>query len=178
MKKLLVVTLAALVGFGAIASARSVVSYAIDDSAIDYSEPTLDADPYGYIWFEQDADGLVLSLSTSEVDGSLPVIYLAVPDLGADQFGLALAADVTDLEGLALGSYGGRFSALAVEHLSVDVPDVYAAYEAALVSLGFTSSVEQQGDNVWIASFASADGVLRAVFHQSGTSVTVNLAAA
>ncbi len=178
MKKLLLTIAAALFGLGALAGAQGVVSFALDDSAIDYAEPTLDDDPYGYLQFGQDANGLVLALSTTRLDGSLPVIYLNVPYGGVDQFGAVRNVDVTDLDGIELGAYGGRYSALAVSHLSSVVADVFEAYSDALGSLGFSTSVERQGGNVWVGIFQAEAGALRAVFHQSGTSVTVSISPA
>ncbi|MBX3144158.1 MAG: hypothetical protein KF813_10410 [Trueperaceae bacterium] len=178
IKKLLLTIAAALLGLGSVAGAQGVVSFALDDAAIDYSEPTLTDDPYGYIQFGQDANGLVLVLSTSKLDGSLPVIYLNVPYGGEDQFGDVRDVDVTDLEGISLSAYGGRYSGLAVTHLSSVVADVFDAYSDALGSIGFSTDVEQQGGNVWVGIFQGEAGALRAVFHQSGTTVTVNISRA
>ncbi len=176
-KRLLVTVALALFGFGALAAAQGVVSFALDDSAVDYTEPTLDDDPNGYIQFGSDASGLVLTLSTTSLDGSLPLVYLNVPYGGVDQFGHVRSVDVTDLGGIELSAYGGRYSALAVSHPSAQVGDVFDAYSEALGSLGFQASVEQQGGNVWVGIFQGDAGALRAVFHQSGTSVTVNISA-
>lgn len=178
MKRILVTIVTALLGLGAFAAAQSVVSFALDDSAIDYADPTLDDDPNGYIQFGRDANGLVLTLSTSRLDGSLPVIYLNVPYGGVDQFGAVRQVDVTDVDGIGLTSHGGRYSGVAVSHPSAQVADVFGAYSDALGSLGFSTSVEQQGGNVWVGTFQGEDGALRAVFHQSGTSVTVNISRA
>lgn len=178
MRKLLLTTIAALFGFGALAGAQGVVSFALDDSAIDYADPTLDDDPHGYIQFRQDAGGLVLALSTSEPDSSLPVIYLNVPYGGEDQYGMVKSVDEADLDGIDLRAYGGRYSGFSVSHLDAKVADVFGAYSDTLGSLGFVTNVEQQGGNIWVGIFEGDAGALRAVFHQSGTRVTVNVSPA
>jgi len=179
MRRRMTTTLAALaVAAGSLTLAAPTIT--VDDSGIDYRNGTYartERDT-GYAQLTKDGDDIVLVLSQSRLDGSLPAIDLVVWDAGYDRRGELRQGGLANVEGVELEGLGAYYSAFSVTHPDATVKAAVDAWTAALERLGYrAASVEQERTSA-VATFDGPEGGLRVTFQATGDGVRVHLAAA
>lgn len=176
MKKRLIATLLAA-GLLAGAASAQTVTFALDDSGVDYVAMTTSdtSNEIGHASIGSGEAGPVLVLSHSRLDGSLPPIGLVVPALGSDRRGGSRLADVHDLEPVELEPWGAEYAGFTLYHPTASLAEVIEAYADAFRDLGFGIATERAGRNQVVQTLSSDEGTLRAVFTVTGDGVRAHV---
>ncbi len=151
----------------------SALSFNVNDSGFDYTNTDTEV---AYLALESVDGKLVLSLSNSATNSTLPAVAVTVPDLGKiDFWGNEIGAELNDISEIQLiGSLD--YEGFSVTHTSAHVDTVIDSYITTLESLGLgEATVEKSTGSTQVITFDSNDGEVRAVFTQLGDDVTTYL---